>query len=99
MASAAKIIPLLNRVLIQKIAAPKQSAGGIILSTGKETDLDMGKVVATGPGVTNSEGSHRECLVKPGQTVLLPGYGGQVFDYNNEKYFIYKDTELVGIVN
>ena len=99
MATFKKILPLMNRVLIQKISAPKQSAGGIILSTGKETDLDMGKVISTGPGVKNSEGVHRDCLVSAGQTVLLPGYGGQVFEFNDEKYFIYKDTELVGIVN
>ena len=99
MAAFKKILPLMNRVLIQKISAPKQSAGGIILSTGKETDLDMGKVIATGPGVKNSDGVHRDCLVSSGQTVLLPGYGGQVFEFNDEKYFIYKDTELVGIVN
>jgi chaperonin GroES len=97
--SVTKIIPLLNRVLIQKIAAPKQSAGGIILNANKDTDLDMGTVVATGPGVKDAKGELRSCLVGVGQKVLLPGYGGQVVNFNEEKYFIYKDTEIVGIVN
>ncbi|OMJ66823.1 hypothetical protein SteCoe_36191 [Stentor coeruleus] len=99
MANFKKVIPLLNRVLVQKISAPKQSAGGIILNTGKDAELDMGKIVAAGPGVKNSDGVFRKCMVSEGQTVLLPGYGGQVITMNEEKFFIYKDTEIVGIVN
>ena len=99
MASFKKIIPLLNRVLIQKIAAPKQSAGGILLPENKEAELDMGKVIATGPGIRNFDGVLRKCMVEEGQTVLLPSYGGQIININEEKYFIYKDTELVGIIN
>ena len=99
MASFNKIIPLLNKVLIQKIAAPKQSAGGIILHQNNESELDIGKVIATGPGIRGIDGVSRKCFVEEGQTVLLPSYGGQVVNVNEEKYFIFKDTELIGILN
>jgi chaperonin GroES len=99
MASFNKVIPLLNRVLVQKVAAPKQTAGGILLPQNSEESLDMAKVVAAGPGIRNVDGVLRQCLVQEGQTVLLPSYGGQVVNLKSEKYYIYKDTELVGIVN
>ena len=99
MASFKRIVPLLNRVLIQKISAPTQSAGGIILHHNKDSELDMGKVIAAGPGIKNNEGVLRKCLVEAGQTVILPSYGGQVINLNEEKYFIYKDSEIIGIVN
>ncbi|CAG9327093.1 unnamed protein product [Blepharisma stoltei] len=99
MASIKRVIPLLNRVLIQKLEAPKTTAGGIFLPDTKEQDLTMGKVIATGPGEKNIDGQLRKCLVNEGQTVLLPSYGGQVVFVNEEKLYIYRDTELVGIIN
>lgn len=94
-----RIVPLLNRVLVQKTTAPKQSPGGIILNQNKDLELDLGKVIAAGPGIRNADGVLRKCFVEDGQTVLLPSYGGQVVNFNDQKYFIYKDTEIVGIVN
>lgn len=99
MSAIKRVVPLLNRVLIQKLEGPKRTAGGIMLPETKEQDLVMGKVMATGPGVKNVDGVTRTCIVNEGQTVLLPSYGGQVVFVNEEKLYIYKDTELVGIVN
>ncbi|CAG9314351.1 unnamed protein product [Blepharisma stoltei] len=99
MAGIKRVVPLLNRVLIQKLEAPKKTAGGIFLPDTKEQDLVMGKVLAIGPGIKNVDGQLRQCLVNEGQTVLLPSYGGQVVFVNEEKLYIYKDTELVGILN
>jgi co-chaperonin GroES (HSP10) len=46
----------------------------------------------------HEEGQFRECLVKTGQKVLLPSYGGQIVEMNDNKFYIYRDTEIVGIV-
>jgi chaperonin GroES len=42
--------PLLNRVLVKKAAPLEKSAGGIILSAKSEEKLNIGEVVAVGPG-------------------------------------------------
>jgi chaperonin GroES len=92
-----RVVPLLNRVMIQRVEAPKQTAGGILLPEIKDNDLQIGTVVSTGPGLYE-EGKFRECLVKSGQKVLLPSYGGQVVEVDDKKFYIFRDTELVGIV-
>lgn len=92
-----RVVPLLNRVMIQRVEAPKQTAGGILLPETKDNDLQIGTVVTTGPGLFE-EGQFRECLVKSGQKVLLPSYGGQVVEVDDKKFYIFRDTELVGIV-
>jgi chaperonin GroES len=97
MSAFRRVLPLLNRVIIQKVEAPKQTAGGILIPTTTDQDLQIGTVVATGPGV-HEEGQFRECLVKTGQKVLLPSYGGQIVEMNDNKFYIYRDTEIVGIV-
>ena len=97
MASFKRILPLLNRVVIKKIEASKQSAAGIILPDTSERELTTGKVIATGPGQTAGD-EMRKCLVEEGQTVILPMYGGQTVWLDKEKYYIYKDTEIVSIL-
>ena len=98
MANFKRILPLLNRVVIQKIEAAKQTSSGIILPETGERDLTTGKVIAVGPGEKFTDGNTRTCLVEEGQTVLLPMYGGQPVWLNKEKYYVYKDTELVSIL-
>ena len=92
--------PLLNRVVIQKVVKQSKTKGGIILNTGKEETLNYGKVIAVGPGKVLDNGSVRECMVKEGETVLLPEYGGsKVVLANEEELFIYRDDDIMGTLH
>lgn len=57
----------------------------------------MASVIATGPGIYE-DGKFRETLVKAGDKVLLPSYGGMEIEIDDVKYNIYRDTEIVGTV-
>ncbi|KAM7505223.1 hypothetical protein LguiB_004127 [Lonicera macranthoides] len=72
---AKRLIPSLNRVLIEKIIPPSKTSAGILLPE-KTTKLNSGKVVAVGPGYHDREGRLIPVGVKEGDTVLLPEYGG-----------------------
>jgi chaperonin GroES len=85
-------------VLVQRIEAPKKSAGGILLPETNESDIQVARVVATGPGQFDERGQLQEVLVKIGQKVLLPPWGGTSVEIQDQKYFIYKDSDLLGIV-
>ena len=92
-----KFIPLLNRVLIQKLDPVKKSKAGIILST-KDTNSFVGKVVAVGPGLTNDKGINVPVSVPVGANVLLPDFGGMKVEISSGEFYIYRDTELVGVL-
>ena len=92
--------PLLNRVVIKKAEAITKTKGGIILSSGKDTQLNYGTVVAVGPGKALEDGSTREVMVKVGDTVLLPEYGGsKVTLAGEEEVFIYRDDDIMGTLH
>ena len=95
---ASRIVPLLNRIVVQRLDAPLKSAGGIILSESKDQDVYIGKVMRVGVGAMFDNGKTREMLLKQGQNVLLPSYSGQEIEVDNEKLYIYKDTEILGIL-
>ena len=93
--------PLLNRVVVKKAAAETKTKAGIILTSGKNEDkLNFGTIIAVGPGKTLDDGSIRETLVKVGETVLLPEYGGsRVTLADEEELFIYRDDDIMGTLH
>ncbi len=92
-----KFVPLLNRVLIEKMQPMNKTKGGILLSE-KDAIKNYGTVVAIGPG-TIIKGQTIPVTVKVGQKVLLPEYGGSAFKLADDKeYVIYKDEDLLGVL-
>ena len=92
--------PLLNRVVIKKAEPITKTKGGIILTSGKEEKLNFGTVIAVGPGKILDDGKVRATLVKVGDTVLLPEYGGsKVILADEEELFIYRDDDIMGTLH
>jgi chaperonin GroES len=61
--------------------------------------LNYGTVIATGPGLTFTNGALRENTVKVGQTVLLPGYSGAKITLSDKQdYYVYRDDDILGIL-
>ena len=93
--------PLLNRIVVKKVAAETKTKGGIILTTGsKDEKLNFGTVMAVGPGKNLENGTVRDCLVQVGDKVLLPEYGGsKVVLAEDEELFIYRDDDVMGTLH
>ena len=71
-----KLRPLMNRILIKKAEPLTKTKGGILLPENKAEQLNIGVVIAVGPGRHLENGNLRPVTVKEGETVLLPEYGG-----------------------
>ncbi|KAH1194546.1 chaperonin, mitochondrial [Glycine max] len=82
---AKRLIPLFNRVLVEKIVPPSKTTAGILLPE-KSTKLNSGKVIAVGPGFHSKDGKLIPVAVKEGDTVLLPEYGGTEVKLDNKEY-------------
>ncbi|KAL5197530.1 hypothetical protein ABZP36_001042 [Zizania latifolia] len=93
---AKRLIPSLNRVLVEKLVQPKKSAGGILLpETSKQ--LNSGKVVAVGPGDRDKDGKPIPVALKEGDTVLLPEYGGlEVKLAADKEYLLFRENDILG---
>lgn len=97
MTAAKRLIPLLDRVLVEKIVPPTRTAGGILLpeTTAK---LNSGTVIEVGAGLKNKEGKLIPLDVKKGDTVLLPDYGGSHIKLEGREYVLYRHDDLLGIL-
>lgn len=92
-----KLVPLFNRVLIKKVEVVNKSPGGIILQENDKSD-NIGEVVETGPGNLDTNGKLVEVVVKRGDQVLLPDYGGQKVKLQTGEYWLYRDSDILGVL-
>ncbi|XP_043701761.1 10 kDa chaperonin, mitochondrial-like [Telopea speciosissima] len=95
---AKRLIPSLNRVLVEKIVPPTKTTAGILLPE-KTNQLNSGKVVAVGPGTRDKSGNLLEVSVKEGETVLLPDYGGTQVKLGDKEYHLYRDDDILGTLH
>ncbi|XP_027100344.2 10 kDa chaperonin, mitochondrial [Coffea arabica] len=95
---ARRLIPTLNRVLIEKLVQPSKTTAGILLPE-KSAKLNSGKVVAVGPGLKDKAGNTIPVAVKEGDTVLLPEYGGTQVKLGEKEYHLYRDEDILGILH
>ena len=91
-----RLLPLFDRVLVERFAKETTTKGGIVLP-----DKSIGKVlnatvVAVGPGIRNKTGDYVPCSVKPGDKVLLPEYGGNKIEIDNKEYYLFRDSDILG---
>ncbi|XP_042502925.1 10 kDa chaperonin, mitochondrial-like [Macadamia integrifolia] len=95
---AKRLIPSLNRVLVEKIVPPSKTTAGILLPE-KTNQLNSGKVVAVGPGTRDKSGNLIQVSVKEGETVLLPDYGGTQVKLGDKEYHLYRDEDILGTLH
>lgn len=65
-------MPLLDRVLVQRIKAETKTASGIFLPESSVKELNEAKVLAVGPGALDKEGKRLPVGVQAGDRVLIP---------------------------
>lgn len=91
-----KLIPTLNRILVKKAEPIEKTASGLILS---QTQSDnTAKVIAVGEGNFDNEGNRIPLTVKVGDTVLLPDFGGQTVELSNGEFFLFRDSDVLGVL-
>ena len=94
---ATSIRPLHDRVLIQRIEEEQQARGGIIIPDTAKEKPQQGKVIATGDGKINEDGTCRPLDVKPGDQVLFGKYSGSEVKIDDQEYLIMREDEILGI--
>ncbi len=99
-ASAVRVRPLYDRVVVRRIESDDEEvSGGIIIpDTAKEKPLEA-MVVAVGEGKRLDDGSHAAMAVKPGDTVLIGKYSGTDLKLDGVEYVIVREDDILGIVN
>merc|ERR1712100_790429 len=93
-----RVVPLLDRVLVERVAPMQKSVGGVILPDSAVSKMNEGTVIAVGPGAKTSEGDVIPMSVKEGDKVLLPEYGGTQVKIDDKEFTLFRDAEILGLL-
>lgn len=94
--SAKSIVPLMDRVLVQRIKAQAKTASGLYLPEKNVEKLNQAEVVAVGPGFNDANGNKVVPQVKVGDQVLIPQFGGSTIKLgNDDEVILFRDAEIL----
>lgn len=91
--SIKSLVPLLDRVLVQRVKAEAKTAGGIFLPESAQKEMNEAKVLAVGPGGLDRDGKRTAMSVVAGDRVLIPQFGGSPLKVGEQEYHLFRDHE------
>ncbi|KAG8558642.1 hypothetical protein GDO81_017077 [Engystomops pustulosus] len=89
-------IPLLDRVLVERVPHETVTKGGIVLPEKSQNKVLQAVVVAVGGGSKGKNGELKPVDVNVGEKVLLPEYGGTKIVLDDKEYFLFRDGDILG---
>ena len=97
-ATATKLRPLGDRVVIQPTPREEMTKTGIVLPDTAKEKPQEGTIIAAGPGRLNDEGKREPMDVKVGDKVLYAKYAGTEFKVDDEEYLIISQKDVLAVV-
>ena len=92
------IKPLGDKVIVQRVKAEEQTAGGIVLPDSAKEKPKRGIILAVGTGRLLDDGTRSEMQVKKNDEVLFTSYAGTEIKVDGEEYMIMDESDILGIM-
>jgi chaperonin GroES len=94
-----KLKPLGDKIVVKRIEAEKQTAGGIVLPDSAKEKPQRGKVIAVGDGRTTESGKVVKLSVKKGDEVVFTSYAGTEVKVGAEELLVMTESDVLAIVD
>ena len=93
-----KIRPLHDRMLVKRVAEQDTRRGGIIIPDTAKEKPQEGKVISVGNGKVTDEGKKIALDVKAGDRILFGKYSGNEVKIEGEEYVIFREEDVLAIL-
>jgi chaperonin GroES len=94
-----KFRPLHDRVVVKRLTAEENSAGGIIIPDTAQEKPSQGEGVAIGPGGRDESGKLIPIDVKVGDRVLFGKWSGTEVKIDGQELLIMKESDIMGVLD
>lgn len=92
------IVPLNDKIVIERVAAEDKTAGGIVLPDTAKEKPKQGKVKALGDGKLLESGKRAAFQVKEGDRVLFTSYAGTEVNVDGKELLIMTEEDILAVV-
>ncbi len=94
-----KIVPLNDKIVVERVEATDKTVGGIILpDTAKEKPKE-GKVLSLGEGKPLETGGRAKFQVAVGNRILFTSYSGTEVTVDGKEYLIMTEDDVLAVVD
>jgi len=95
MSAIKRILPLLDRVVVERLGVQTKSVGGVLLPEKAQSKINEGMVVAVGPGGRSTTGTLIPMTVSVGDKVMLPEWGGNAIKLEDKEFYIFRNDDIL----
>ena len=92
------IIPLGDKIIILPQDEGEQMYVNIVVPDTGQEKPEIGTVLAVGPGRVSTDGTLIPNSIEVGVTVMVPKFGAQTVNLENETYVIASENDVLGII-
>ncbi len=93
-----KIVPLNDKIVVERLEAEDKTAGGIILPDTAKEKPKQGRVLAVGEGKPLDNGKRAAFQVKVGDRVLFTSYAGNEVNVEGKEYLVMTEDDILAVV-
>lgn len=94
-----KIVPLNDKLVVERLEADEKSAGGIILPDTAKEKPKQGKIISVGEGKLLDDGKRAAFQVKVGDRVLFTSYAGNEVTVDGKEFLIMTEDDVLAVVD
>jgi chaperonin GroES len=92
------VIPVGDRVVVQRVEAEGATAGGIVLPDSAREKPAEGRVLSVGDGPLLGDGRHGDSQVSEGDRVLFSQYAGSELSIEGQELLIMSESDILAIL-
>ncbi|CAN5489062.1 co-chaperone GroES [soil metagenome] len=93
------IVPLNDKILVQRLEAEDKTAGGIILPDTAKEKPKQGKILSLGEGKLLDNGTRAKFQVKANDRVLFTSYAGTEVTVDGKEYMVMTEDDILAVVD
>jgi chaperonin GroES len=94
-----KVVPLNDKILVERLEAEDKTAGGILLPDSAKEKPKQGKILSVGEGKRLESGKRAPFQVKVGDRVLFTSYAGSEIKVEDKDYIIMSEDDVLAVVS
>ncbi len=93
-----KIVPLGDKVVVQRLKAEERTAGGIVLPDTAKEKPQQGKVLSVGDGRMLENGKRDRMQVREGDRIVFSAYAGSEVNIDGELLLVMSEDDILAVV-
>lgn len=93
-----KIVPLGEKVVVQRLKAEEKTAGGIVLPDAAKEKPRQGKILSIGDGRVLENGKRLRMQVKEGDRVIFSPYAGTEVNVDGDTLLIMSEDDILAVM-